>query len=84
MMKGNDLLHNGKSYAAAAVPPAVGTVSLEEPLEHARLVFLGNPDACVGGPDCHMPVGFLDADGYSAAVRGKFNAVANDIRPYLT
>ncbi|MNI72737.1 hypothetical protein D3C73_1286960 [compost metagenome] len=62
----------------------MGTIGLKKPLEYTLLILKGNTNAGIGYSDGHVFDILLDADVNNATICGKFYAVADDVRPYLT
>ena len=83
LMKGYDLFNDGESHTATVILTTVGTIGLKKPLEYTLLVLDGNTYARVGYSDGHVFDILFDADVNHAAILGKFDAIANDVRPYL-
>ncbi len=83
LMQGYDLFNDGKSHAATVILATVGTICLEKTFEYSLLVSEGNTNAGIGYSDRHVFDILCDADANHAAVLGKFDAIAKDVRPYL-
>lgn len=82
-MKRYDLLYNGQSHTAAVIFPAVGTIGFKKAIKYTLLVLRENTNARIGYADRHVLDILFDADVNPTAILGKFDAIAEDIGPYL-
>jgi len=82
-MKRYDLFNDGKSHTTAVKLATVGTIRLEKSFEYALLVFKRDSNPCVGDSNSHILDILLRANVNHAAILGKFDAIAENIRPYL-
>src|SRR3954451_23220531 len=78
-VRGDDGVRDGEAEAAAVVAARRARVALEEGLEHAIAVVVGDPLARVGDLDLDALSGALRADGDASVGRGVADRVLDEV-----